>query len=63
MLSNLLQIKGKKMLQCQYVFIRPPSMTALEERLRERGTETEESLQKRLDTARKEMEYGLGKEV
>ena len=29
-----------------------------EERLRGRGTETEESLQKRLTTARVEMEYG-----
>ncbi len=54
----LLQIKEKQTLNCQYVFIRPPSMSVLETRLRERGTETEEALKKRLDTARKEMEYG-----
>ncbi|XP_066589543.1 guanylate kinase isoform X3 [Prorops nasuta] len=30
----------------------------LEKRLRERQTETEESLQRRLDTAKKELEYG-----
>lgn len=40
------------------VFIKPPSMQELERRLRGRNTETEESLQKRLDTARKEMTYG-----
>ncbi len=56
------QIKDKATLPCQYVFIRPPSMEVLEQRLRERGTETEEALQKRLDTAKREMEYGTGEE-
>jgi guanylate kinase len=41
-----------------YIFIMPPSMEELECRLRERGTETEGSLQKRLDAAREEIEYG-----
>jgi guanylate kinase len=41
-----------------YIFIMPPSMEELECRLRERGTETEESLQRRLDAAREEIEYG-----
>ena len=41
-----------------YVFMKPPSMQILEERLRARSTETEESLQKRLDTAKIEMTYG-----
>lgn len=41
------------------VFIKPPSMIELERRLRGRNTETEDSLQKRLDTARKEMTYGI----
>lgn len=40
-----------------FLFIKPPSLDELEKRLRERGTETEESLQKRLDTARDELEY------
>ncbi|KAJ9574352.1 hypothetical protein L9F63_026000, partial [Diploptera punctata] len=41
-----------------YVFIMPPSMEELERRLRDRGTETEESLQRRLNTAKTEIEYG-----
>lgn len=40
------------------VFIMPPSLAELERRLRGRNTETEESLQKRLNTAKVEMEYG-----
>ena len=40
-----------------YLFIKPPSLEELEKRLRERGTETEESLQKRLDTAKNELDY------
>lgn len=40
------------------VFIMPPSLAELERRLRGRNTETEESLQKRLNTAKIEMEYG-----
>jgi guanylate kinase len=34
-----------------YIFVMPPSMEVLAERLRNRGTETEESLQKRLGKA------------
>lgn len=41
-----------------YVFIQPPSLEVLEQRLRSRSTETEESLQKRLQIAKVEMEYG-----
>lgn len=40
------------------VFIRPPSIEELEKRLRARNTETEQSLALRLDTAKKEIEYG-----
>ena len=40
------------------VFIEPPSIEELEQRLRKRNTETEDSLQKRLNTARIELEYG-----
>ncbi|KAK7061123.1 guanylate kinase [Paramarasmius palmivorus] len=40
-----------------YCFISPPSMSALRERLQGRGTETEASVQKRLATAVKELEY------
>jgi len=41
-----------------YVFVKPPSLAALEERLRSRKTETEESLKKRLDAARQEIAFG-----
>ena len=39
------------------MFIKPPSFEALEERLRARGTEDEEKIQKRLTKAVKELEY------
>ncbi|XP_048868579.1 guanylate kinase isoform X3 [Brienomyrus brachyistius] len=39
-----------------YITIHPPSLEALEKRLRDRKTESEESLQKRLDAARVDME-------
>jgi guanylate kinase len=41
-----------------FVFIKPPSLEILEQRLRDRNTETEESLQKRLSAAKAELEYG-----
>ena len=44
-----------------YVFIMPPNTKVLEERLKGRGTETEESLQKRLNLATRDMEYGQTK--
>jgi len=45
-------------LKPKYVFIKPPSLQVLEERLRGRGTESEESLNKRLSAAAQELEYG-----
>lgn len=39
------------------IFISPPDLEALEARLRSRGTETPESLQKRLDKAAHEMTF------
>lgn len=41
----------------RYVFLKPPSIEVLKERLQGRGTETEESLKKRLDTAQEALEY------
>lgn len=40
---------------CEFVFLAPPSYEELERRLRRRGTETEEVIQRRLTNARKEM--------
>jgi guanylate kinase len=41
-----------------YVFVAPPSYEELEKRLRNRGTEDEASLEKRLAAAKKELEWG-----
>ena len=38
------------------IFLLPPSMEELENRLRSRGTETEEAIQGRMATARREVE-------
>ena len=48
----------KSTLEPYYLFIAPPSMEALESRLRSRGTEKEEDIVKRLGNAAKELEYG-----
>jgi guanylate kinase len=40
------------------IFISAPSMDVLEQRLRARGTDSEESIRVRLHNARKEMEHG-----
>ncbi|XP_066589536.1 guanylate kinase isoform X2 [Prorops nasuta] len=58
-----IEVEGVKQIKSSslnplYIFVKPPSFSELEKRLRERQTETEESLQRRLDTAKKELEYG-----
>ncbi|KAH7881790.1 P-loop containing nucleoside triphosphate hydrolase protein [Phlebopus sp. FC_14] len=40
-----------------YLFLSPPSMAALRQRLHRRGTDTEEAIQKRLSIALSELEY------
>jgi guanylate kinase len=42
---------------CVTIFLHPGSMEELERRLRTRGTESETSIQRRLEVARREMEY------
>ena len=42
---------------CEFIFIMPPSFEELERRLRARGTETEESILRRLANAKGEMEH------
>lgn len=49
---NLKRIFGEKALS---IFIKPPSLFVLEQRLRDRRTETEESIQKRLAKANHEL--------
>lgn len=44
-------------LNARFLFLAPPSLEELERRLRGRGTETEDSLNKRLMQAKNELEY------
>ncbi|KAI1214460.1 guanylate kinase [Annulohypoxylon truncatum] len=57
-----IEMEGVKQIQksgieARFAFIKPPSFEELEKRLRGRGTESEESIQKRLDQAKVELEY------
>lgn len=53
--QGALQVK-EKMDNAVLIFILPPSLEELERRLRGRGTETEDAIQKRLNTVKSEME-------
>lgn len=58
-----IEIEGVKQIRATelnplLVFILPPSIEELERRLRNRNTESEESLRKRLDKANAEIDYG-----
>jgi guanylate kinase len=46
----------KKFPDAEFIFILPPSIEVLESRLRGRGTETEEAIQKRLSVVKQEFE-------
>lgn len=46
-------------LNALYIFIKPPSLDALADRLKKRGTETEETLARRLKAAQDEITYGM----
>lgn len=59
-----IDIQGVKQIKCThlnplYIFIKPPSVLELERRLKDRNTETEEALQRRLAIAKTELEYGM----
>ncbi|PKS07017.1 hypothetical protein jhhlp_005614 [Lomentospora prolificans] len=55
-MEGVKQIKASQF-PARYVFIAPPSEEILEQRLRGRGTESEDSIQKRLARAKDELEY------
>jgi guanylate kinase len=52
-----LSIKNKFPKNTLAVFVQPPSVAALEERLRQRGTDSEEKIKERLAKAEKELSY------
>jgi guanylate kinase len=52
---NIKELYGDK---AKAIFIRPPSVKHLEKRLRDRGTESEESIKKRIEKAEMELTYG-----
>jgi guanylate kinase len=54
--QGALKIKQQN-IEAEFVFIIPPSMEELEKRLKNRGTEDEATIQKRLNRAKKEYEY------
>lgn len=56
-IQGVMKVK-KSSLEPLYFFITPPSLEELEKRLRGRGTETEESIKKRLANSKQEMDYG-----
>jgi guanylate kinase len=61
-LQGVLQLRekaGANNLSPVYLFLSPPSTSALRERLSGRGTETPESIRKRLDAAKKELLYAM----
>ena len=49
------QVK-EKIPQAKLIFIEPPTLTELERRLKERGTETDEVIHERMETAARELE-------
>ncbi|KAJ5092777.1 Guanylate kinase [Penicillium angulare] len=56
-MNGVRQMKANPSIDPRYVFIQPPSMAVLESRLRGRGTESEEDVQRRLAQAAAELEF------
>ncbi|KXG52020.1 Guanylate kinase/L-type calcium channel [Penicillium griseofulvum] len=56
-MEGVKQMKANPSIDAWCVFIKPPSFEALEARLRGRGTEKEEDIQRRLARAKVEFEY------
>lgn len=55
--QGAMQIKKVKDLNAVFIFIEPPSIAELESRLINRGTETEQSLDKRIENAVNELAF------
>ncbi|RPA80695.1 guanylate kinase [Ascobolus immersus RN42] len=57
-MEGVKQVKASPIVEeARFVFNKAPSMEILEKRLRNRGTETEEAIQKRLAKAQSELDY------
>lgn len=56
-MDGVRQIQENHTIDARYIFVQPPSLGALEARLRSRGTENEEQVRRRLAQARAEMEF------
>lgn len=55
--QGVMAVKESK-LPAKFIFIAPPSLSILEDRLRGRATETEEAVRRRLGNAAQEIQYG-----
>lgn len=55
-MQGVISLKKTNM-DCYYLFVKTPSLEELERRLRARGTETEESISRRLNIAKEELAY------
>lgn len=58
--NGVKQIKKSPGFSGRYVFLMPPDIGELEKRLRGRGTESSEQIDRRMKTAEDEMEYATG---
>ncbi|KAI9780854.1 MAG: hypothetical protein M1839_006481 [Geoglossum umbratile] len=62
-MEGVKQIKAHPDIDARFLFVKPPSLEVLEARLRGRGTETEESLRRRLEQAQRELAFAEGQGV
>ena len=56
-MNGACRLKEKYGELCLTIFVKPPSIDTLVERLKKRNTETEASLQKRIDKVKREIGY------
>lgn len=56
-MTGVKQVKIDPEFEARYVFIKPRDLDVLEQRLRGRGTESEEKILARLDRARRELDF------
>jgi guanylate kinase len=56
-INGVKQLKQVSSLSCKYVFLLPPSMEELRRRLTDRGTETEEQIEGRMQAAQVEIDF------